>query len=341
MPDVAGRRLSFLVYAARSGSTFLARSLAEATTDLVVVPEFRLPYFLLVRSEDEVRNLGPDGVRRLIDMDPQFNGALGLSSDEIDEFASQVGSAGTRRILDEIAARYVLRTGLDAGHVVFKAGGASAFRSRLAEVVPDAHFVHVKRDPRGVVASLLHTEKAFFPGEDMARGDVVHCAKAWVRDMAHVAAAEESGIPVHTVRYERLVTDPAAEIDAVLRFLGAVRRDGAGAAYFAVGEDEELLHPNLERPALAERARAWEKSLTPWQGVAVEWWTRRSMEREGYTPWFGSQRGLAGRVASVIRAWLVHVWASLRYVVRRVAQFRRKPRQLVEMLRLRRSRRRG
>lgn len=331
-------RFSFLVYAARSGSTFLARQLSSATADLIVLPEFRLPYFLLIRSEANVRALGSEGLHTLMGLDPQMPDSLGLSREALGRIAA-VSAEGTRSILECVTKEFAAAHGVSSGHTLIKLGGALAFRDRISALFPQARYVHLLRDGRGVVASLLNTEKAYFPGEDMGRGDVVHCAKGWNRHLNQVRRAEEEGAPILTVRYEDLSADPAPVVAAVLDFLEAKPAAGSHRpSYYRVSEAERGLHRNVDGPALAQRARAWESSLAPWQGIAAEWWTRRSLGRHGYAPWFRAKVAGYRQVAAVCRAWLVHLWTTLRYLVRRIALLPRQPRRFFELLEVRRRR---
>jgi hypothetical protein len=108
-----------------------------------------------------------------------------------------------------------------------------------------------------------------------------------------------------------------------------------------VSDAEEVLHRNVQRPELVGRASAWRSALEPWEGRASEWWMRRALEEHGYEPWFLTGSTPWTRFASVTRAWLVHIWAALRYVVRRSRRLWRQPGRILEMARLRRARWRG
>jgi LPS sulfotransferase NodH len=102
----------------------------------------------------------------------------------------------------------------------------------LDALFPDCRIIHLIRDGRDTVASLMFRNRgpewghlktpgwadllARYPGENHIR-----CAHQW-RDAVRICRADGQGLPPGRyleVRYERLVADPAATIDEVLRFL--------------------------------------------------------------------------------------------------------------------------
>ena len=114
--------------------------------------------------------------------------------------------------------------------------------NRVALAFPDARFVHLVRDGRDVVCSLLEqgwlnanrsdTDDLDFPHGPEARfwveperasefpnvSDARRAAWAWRR---YVSAVRASRAPIIELRYEHLVADPSAAADALSRFLDA------------------------------------------------------------------------------------------------------------------------
>jgi len=145
----------------------------------------------------------------------------------------------------------------------------------VAEAFPKATLVHALRDARDVVCSLLERgwlgaargdaddagaafgvhprfwveperEKEFSHASDARR-----CAWAWRR---YVSAVQESGVPVTTVHYERLVTDPASATEELARALGVP----AEAMTAALGD------------AHTSSVGRWQRDLMPEQLAEVE-----------------------------------------------------------------------
>jgi hypothetical protein len=124
----------------------------------------------------------------------------------------------------------------------------------VAQAFPEAVLVHVVRDGRDVVCSLLErgwlgtrraggADDAFLPygvearfwvepgreQEFAAASEARRAAWAWRR---YAGAALDSGVPVHEVRYERL----AADSEAIGRELAAVLDAPGDALAWALGE---------------------------------------------------------------------------------------------------------
>jgi hypothetical protein len=97
----------------------------------------------------------------------------------------------------------------------------------IAEMFPRASFIHIVRDGRQVVHSMIH---AGFP--DPTVSDFPSACRTWRTFVEHADAFCTSHPSRSlTVSYERLVAAPDREFRRIQRFLGLDRDDGS-AAYF-------------------------------------------------------------------------------------------------------------
>jgi Sulfotransferase family len=152
----------------------------------------------------------------------------------------------------------------------------------IATVLPEAHFIHVLRDPRDTALSWRKTW--FAPSQDWRV-----LGAAW---REHVEAGRRAGATLaHYIetRYEDLVRNTDAELRRLCAFLAlpyapAMTDPGArGAARIArlkgrqhvsgrmVSRDERTsIHANLVRPPLAERVGVWRGEMSAAERAAVE-----------------------------------------------------------------------
>ena len=182
-----------------------------------------------------------------------------------------VSARDVRTILDRVR-----RLGLVGSRRAVEQTPETAFvLPQVSQAFPRATLVHALRDGRDVVCSLLErgwlsTERAgaddtgaaygahprFWvePGREAEfRGasDVRRCAWAWRR---YVSVVRESGVPVTEVRYERLVTEPAAVAAELARTLEV---------------SAEAIASSLD-PAHAGSVGRWRRDLEPDQLAEVE-----------------------------------------------------------------------
>ncbi|HXU51845.1 MAG TPA: sulfotransferase [Casimicrobiaceae bacterium] len=166
----------------------------------------------------------------------------------------------------------------------------------IAAVLPEAHFIHVLRDPRDTALSWRKTW--FAPSQDF------HVlGQAWRH---HVDAGRRAGaaLPHYVeVHYERLVREPAAELARLCEFLqipyaeAMTDASAQGAARIArlkgrrhvsgrvvSREDRTSIHANLVRPPLPERAGVWRREMTDAECAAVEAGAGPLMAALGYPP---------------------------------------------------------
>jgi hypothetical protein len=153
----------------------------------------------------------------------------------------------------------------------------------LAELLPEAHFVHVVRDPRGVVNSLLKVGRRArrkglrsAPQTASLRGAIEHTRKC-VR--AGFAAAAKTPHRIHTLVYEKLVSAPEQETRALCAFLGMEWSDQMirpsahrfpGEWALTVGSDEVWYTPEeYRRDPESGSVETWRDELTRLQQAAI------------------------------------------------------------------------
>ena len=164
----------------------------------------------------------------------------------------------------------------------------------IAALLPEAHFIHVIRDPRDTALSWRRTW--FAPSQDLRM-----LGLAWRQ---HVEAGRQAGAAVpHYIetRYENLVLRPEEELPRLCEFLGiayaAAMLDfsAKGAARIArlkgrthvsgrvvSREDRTSIHVNLARPRQTERVGVWRREMSAADRIAVEQGAGPLMATLGY-----------------------------------------------------------
>jgi sulfotransferase family protein len=163
------------------------------------------------------------------------------------------------------------------------------FAETLSRWYPGALILHVIRDPRDTVASLLRLPSA--PNE------VIGNARLWLR--RNLAARRLAGRPRYlAIRYERLVTEPEAELLRICDFVG----EEYSSLMLTPKPDPTADRPwfqRAEEPVTAQRIGKWREDLTAEQASLVEWVVGHRMRTFGYEPecpapsWASIARGLS------------------------------------------------
>ncbi len=127
----------------------------------------------------------------------------------------------------------------------------------LAELFPDAKFIHIVRDGRGVAASILPL--------DWGPNSIDSAAQWWTDAVAYGLAAESWGGSqrIIRVRYEELVQHPEPTVNKLCTFLGLefqpnmLRADGFKLPGYTTKQ-----HSLIGSAPQPSRADAWERTLT-------------------------------------------------------------------------------
>jgi hypothetical protein len=289
-----GHNLVFVVGCPRSGTTWVQRLLASHPRvrtgqesdlfDLYVGPQLRA-----WRRESDVNSSGRGGVGLACYW--REEDFLHLLKDyAVQLLEPMVGGLGPGEIFVEKTPSHVL------------------YVPEIVELLPEARFLHVLRDCRDVVASLLAAGKSW--GSSWAPRKARGAALTWV---AHVEAAREAAgrLPATQyceVRYEDLHARPVEVLARMAKWLGlvwseadivaAVERNrpelakaGGGTPIPLGGEFARVSGSVVKDPeGFVRKARAgtWREDLSPVQRFSIWSLARRSMARVGYqwsVPW--------------------------------------------------------
>jgi hypothetical protein len=258
-----GQGLFFLAGAARSGTTFLGRLLGshpaigywEEPRLLELVGRLRQPFAELIA------HMAVDARLQTIDADrkghlrQQFGAHLGIGRQE----ARQASLSHLRGILYRLVADFSRLAGKP--NVLDKTPRALRLFRFGGQLVPEARFIHIVRDPRDVICSqrawVDRTGKHVLP--ESKRQDVSTLAQRWATKVGFGLALEDYGSALHLMRlkYESLVGDPRPVLTELLGFLGLGwspeidsfldRGMGDGLDTKSVGRwGQELSGPDLE-----------------------------------------------------------------------------------------------
>lgn len=145
---------------------------------------------------------------------------------------------------------------------------------------PDAQYINVVRDPRATVASMR--KLGWFDG------NIAHGTEMWERSIRSVESwrkrlAQDQFLDV---RYEDLVSDPAAVLERIVLFLGLPEgsADKMLAYYEQVDVPDNAYHWRVSQPVTADAVRSWEQTLSGEEIALVEQATRKAMAQFGYEP---------------------------------------------------------
>lgn len=229
----------FVIGPARSGTTLL-QTMLGAHPSISALPEMHF-WFRIVELSDYWGDVADPGRFRaaLSELVSLPGGLLDGVDFQIDRILEQVTSEGLeyRDLLDAVGRDLARRQG--KARWAEKTPWQSA--GRIWQLFPEAQVIHLLREPRDTVASILRA-----PFNDRPAWAL---AEEWSRYTADNIRAGAARGPEHyfQVRYEDLVSAPLATLGLVCRFLGEefessmlTRRSGSTALFTASGPDRVL-----------------------------------------------------------------------------------------------------
>lgn len=276
----------FIVGSARSGTTLL-RMMLNAHPEVAVPPESRF-VVELYRSDD----VQVDDFLERLDAHPRWT----AWDTPIEDVRAQLTGLTTVPYPEAIEAAYMAY----AQNRNKKRYGDKTPRyiedlPLLARLWPEAKFVHLVRDGREV--ALSYADVPFGPST------VAKAAALW-KD--RVVRGMEQGRPLGPhryaeLRYERLLANPQAEVEALCSFLdldfNPAMLDYSERARSEVLDRARLYNPNVTRSIT--KTRSWDEQMPPSQVEVFEAIAGDTLEELGYERAFPSP-SLKARVASLV-----------------------------------------
>lgn len=181
----------FIVGCGRSGTTWLQLLLAQH-------PE------VATAQETHLFNSYVSNLQSCWDQHAEDVRGIGLpalfSKAEFDDMCRQFARAPLQRIAD---------SNPDASVVVEKTPAHGRHADLILKLLPDAYFIHIVRDPRSVVASLIAASSSW--GSHWASSSAADNARRWTADVALAQSIADRTDRYHEVHYRDLKSDNAIE----------------------------------------------------------------------------------------------------------------------------------
>jgi GT2 family glycosyltransferase len=209
----------FIIGSPRSGTSILAWSLAEHS-ELGTEAESDIFYYLL--KDDHLQRAYETSVART---DGSWLSNHGI---DLEQFLAYVG----------LGLNAMLTSTSDGRRWIDQTPANTLVVDRLAEMFPDARFLHILRDGRRVVHSMINFHRAMGDQEAVERmrnagrlppwtSDFGDACRTWAR-FVRIAVDFSRRNPerTHTVTNEQLITDPDDAMRAVLEFLEVPQEPG-------------------------------------------------------------------------------------------------------------------
>lgn len=204
-------RVVFLIGCPRSGTTWV-QLLLDQNPQIATAPETQIFAYYLdqFRHQWEVEHTGPGasgnhgaGLSRLLSKEEFRCLCGGVALDVLDKI--ERGKPGATIVLEK-SPRHALNI------------------DWILDIFPEAYVLHIVRDPRDAVASIIDAGRTW--GRGWAPRNPTRAARMW---RAHVEAGRSARLKTENyleIRYEDLRADPAKHLQSVLDWIGAPMTQG-------------------------------------------------------------------------------------------------------------------
>jgi hypothetical protein len=291
------KRIGFLFYENRSGSTYLA-SLLDSHPEVFVTLEADFPDYLFGLE----KNAGPitDAKQLKPLIEPLYKDLKFLAWEvEFDNLLTTVLERnklpfGVENIFKTIIAIYREKNKPDARICLYKDPRNLQNYNRLKKIFSSSFFVYIYRDGRAVYNSRRRSlgSRTSSPMES----NPIAAAKRWVSLMT-IAEDAEKNDRFYSIRYENLIHNIEQEINKLLEFLSLsevkdIREmlNSTGRYFERIPEEQKHLHSNIISSPRVDRISHWKEVLPLEQIYLYEKYAKKVLSRHDYELVSSNQR---------------------------------------------------
>jgi hypothetical protein len=274
-----GKKLAFLVGAPRSGTTWLQLLLSRSPSVATAHETHLFNIFMhsmLEQWNNDLKSQSQIGVTNLLS-EEEFRALLrGVSGTVLAKIAETKPSATV--VLEKTP-----------NHV-------NCWREILA-LWPDAHFIHIIRDPRSVVASLRVASKSW--ASEWASSRIATNCERWIADVSNGRQISSATAHYHEVTFEELTSGSPEVLMRLFTGLGVRSRPEECRHYAEECRIENLKAGKLDNAPFAMTNRnesyrigatdSWRFELSKWEIALVENMARPLMSELGFACANGSK----------------------------------------------------
>lgn len=269
------KKLVFLVGAPRSGTTWLQLLLSRSPAVVTAQETDLFNVFLTPIIEAWNRHRRNGETVSLSEV---------LSDSDFESILRQTSSFVFARIAEKTPAATI---------VLEKTPQHVRYWQEILDLWPQAHFVHIIRDPRSVIASLRSAVKSW--GPQWGPSDVPAICAQWISDVTHGRAIGAATQNYQEVKYQELVADTPGVLMRLLTGLGVTTELSECRRYAEECSIGNLKSARLNNaPFDLQRAGkyrfrtgttdSWREELSRWEIAVIEHMAAPLMLQLGYTP---------------------------------------------------------
>lgn len=257
----------FIVGCGRSGTSLLRAELIKRTNAAIPLESLFITDYLRVKDR-----LSVDAVLTLLIAEP-----------EIREWGLNIKAANFQHCRSVVEVIRTLHEKYAEKEKKERWGHKTPRFIRALDLIssnfPEAHFIHIVRDPRAVASSLIRS--------DVHRSNAFFAAKRWVLDVNYGLEFERHN-PDKMIRmnYETLVLNPGATLDKIANYLELrIAQNRGDDEIPGAGEYSRFyknIHANLNQPLTQQYVDRWKEDLSPDEVRVVEAISGELMEELGY-----------------------------------------------------------
>jgi hypothetical protein len=152
---------------------------------------------------------------------------------------------------------------------------------KLRTLFPGTKVIFIKRDPRAIYNSLKKTKNS--TNGKIMQDDIIAFSNTYIKTERIIKKYLDVDY-FYIIKYEDLVRNEENELDKLKAFLGLIKnRELSNNSYYNyIPPEQHHLHKNIRKDNIFKRINAWEKELEDWEIYVLERILKNHIEKNNY-----------------------------------------------------------
>jgi len=289
----------------RSGSTLLSHRIQNSTQEVLVLPESKTLEILYILGNKYLGSSTPEKILEHIENDPRWQN-LEINRNILLNALSALPILSIQSVFEAIIQYKLNEVSSPIKYVLLKNGHIMDHIPSVLKLFPQSYFLHIHRDPRGVISSMLKAKSPFFSGKRFAHRNARMLSKYYAKYRSQFHTIDSSD--KMEVSYEALCNHERETLDGIAEWLNVGLSTNTSSPL--ISEAEKEIHALVDKDIRIPRLHAWKTELKESDGVVVESILPEYIDR----PFFNSNPIYKAAILffQMIQEFFIKLWLPLK-----------------------------
>ncbi len=233
----------------------LASEIAKNTQDILCLPELKMVEILQLLGSSYLYKANSKQILAHLKTDPRWKNIY-IEDNDFIEKVNVVEEKTVKSITDAVVHLIMSKNKITSSFCLIKNGTSLWNATDLISHFPNAQFLHIYRDPRGVISSMKLARSAFVKNQPFTRKTTYQLSLLYNRYRENVRLINTN---VYSINYKELILNHSTCLDNLFSHYQLNKKKAE--PIFSISKKEKTLHKNIGLSPNIKSIDRWKTNL--------------------------------------------------------------------------------